>query len=90
MLYDCEQGTLSYYRDGTPLGVAFNGLNTVQEDLFPVMASCQTTEMTLEKRMQKYGSLQALCRMRIVRELSDKSDADKLGLPTFLKEFITN
>ena len=46
-----DQGTLSYYKDGHPLGIAFEGLDGIKDDLFPY-ATCMTgkMEMTLGKK----------------------------------------
>ncbi|XP_053203464.1 SPRY domain-containing SOCS box protein 3-like isoform X2 [Panonychus citri] len=39
LLYDSCQGTLTYYKDGVKLGVAFRGLNQVSSSLYPLVSS---------------------------------------------------
>ena len=48
LLYDSNMGTLTYYKDGISLGVAFSGLNKVQQPIYPAICSTAArTEMTL-------------------------------------------
>ena len=44
MLLDKQQGTLSYYIYGVPLGVAYSGLDLVNDELFPVMSASNGVE----------------------------------------------
>ena len=94
MFLDTKQGTLSYYRDGEPLGIAYRGLHHVKDELFPVMASNKGVEMTLVKRLRNYHSLQDHCRGIILKELShkrrSKPNIDLLPLPSMMKEFVND
>ena len=89
MLLDKQQGTLSYYIFGVPLGVAYSGLELVNDELFPVMSASNGVEMTLGRRLiRSYHSLQDRCRGAILRELLCKSDIDLLPLPSTVKQFL--
>ena len=90
MLLDKQQGTLSYYIDGVSLGVAYTGLEHVQDELFPLMASSHSVEMTLGRRLRNYHSLQDRCRATIMKELLHKSDIDLLPLPSRMKQFLND
>ena len=39
LYFDGVAGTLTYYKDGTCLGVAFTGLQDVTEPLYPIVCS---------------------------------------------------
>ena len=86
-----EQGTLSYYKDGHPLGIAFEGLDGVKDDLFPY-ATCMTgrIEMTLGKRTRIFHSLQERCRATIAKEISGSSATLRLPLPPKIKQDIND
>lgn len=59
MLYDGNLGTLSYYKDGVYLGVAFSGLNKLHEELYPMVCSTAAkTEMTLCNMRRDFINLQ--------------------------------
>ena len=58
MFFDRQQGTLSYYNDGELIGLAYRGLEHVKDDMFPVIASTNGIELTLDKRLRNYHNLQ--------------------------------
>lgn len=59
LLFDAGQGTLTYFKDGLCLGVAFTGLNAITEKLYPVVCSTAAkTEMTLANTRRDFFSLQ--------------------------------
>jgi SPRY domain-containing SOCS box protein 3 len=59
LLFDSREGTLTYYKDGISLGVAFTGLNLIKEDLYPMICSTAAkTEMTLTNMRREYYNLQ--------------------------------
>lgn len=59
LLFDAGQGTLTYFKDGHCLGVAFTGLQTIREKLYPVVCSTAAkTEMTLANMRRDFFSLQ--------------------------------
>ena len=89
LLFDWSKGTLTYFKDGVNLGVAFTGLNRVDEDLYPVVCSTAAkTEMTLGTTRRSFYNLQDRCRAEIVKVLQDENEADQLPLPNRIKEYI--
>lgn len=89
MLFDGNEGTLSFFKDGTNLGVAFSGLNEIEEELFPIVCSTAAkTEMTLGVRRRGYVSLQDRCRATILSKVKQNSDIDNLPLPRRIKTFL--
>lgn len=59
ILFDGIAGTLTYYKDGICLGVAFRGLNEVKEPLYPIICSTAAkTEMTLSFMKRDFVNLQ--------------------------------
>ncbi len=89
LLLDMEQGTLTYYKDGICLGIAFTGLDKVQEDLYPVVSSTAAkTEMTLGVTLRGYHDLQDRCRAAILKTVRHPYDLDNLPLPKRVKVFL--
>lgn len=90
LLYDGRQGTLTYYKDGRCLGVAFAGLNHVGEPLFPIVCSTAAkTEMTLGQLRRDYRDLQDRCRAVILRHVCDgQRGLESLDLPSRLKAYV--
>uniref|UniRef100_A0A5S6R4E4 SPRY domain-containing SOCS box protein 3 n=1 Tax=Trichuris muris TaxID=70415 RepID=A0A5S6R4E4_TRIMR len=83
LLYNGSNGTLSYYKDGRSLGVAFDGLNAVEEPLFPMISSTAArTEMTLNETKRTFWNLQDRCCWRLVQVLESIDQVDRLPLPT--------
>lgn len=72
-LYDGLQGTLSYYKDGICLGIAFHNLHLVEHDLYPTIASTAAkTEFMLTYAQREFCNLQERCRFVIRQSLSDR------------------
>ena len=89
LLFDWFQGTLSFYKDGMCLGVGFTGLNTLDEDLFPVVCSTAAkTEMGLGVTLRSFQSLQDRCRALVARQLTEENALDQLPLPNRMKGYI--
>ncbi|XP_002737573.1 SPRY domain-containing SOCS box protein 3-like [Saccoglossus kowalevskii] len=89
ILFDGVQGTLSYFKDGETLGVAFEGFKKIKEDIFPIISSTAAkTEMTLIRSRRSYTSLQDRCRAVIIAHVKDEKLLEKLYLPNRLIEFI--
>lgn len=58
LLYNTLRGELSYFMDGKNLGVAFCGLNDIEDDLYPVVGStAKSTRMRLIGSYCGYVSL---------------------------------
>lgn len=89
VLFDWYEGTLSFFKDGENLGVAFTGLNNVEETLYPIVCSTAAkTEMTLGIRRRGYHNLQDRCRVSILSRLKEENEIDNLPLPNTIKCFI--
>ncbi|ELU18874.1 hypothetical protein CAPTEDRAFT_133111 [Capitella teleta] len=86
VLYDAIQGTLTFYRDGVCLGIAFSGLHRVLGGLYPAVCSTAAkTEMTLGVTIRAFDSLEDRCRSAIARLLQQNDAIEKLPLPNRVK-----
>jgi len=89
VFFDGINGTLTFYKDGVNLGVAFKGLNTIEEPLYPVVCSTAAkTEMVLKNMRRDYESLQDRCRSEILKKIKDRADMEQLLIPDSLKEYL--
>jgi len=90
ILFDGIAGTLTYYKDGVNLGVAFTGLNIVTDPIYPIICSTAAkTEMALGVTKREFISIQDRCRAVILRHLNHEDEIEELELPRTLKRFIT-
>lgn len=90
ILFDGIAGTLTYYKDGKCLGVAFKGLNEIREPLYPIICSTAAkTEMTLVNMRRDFVNLQDRCRAVIVKRIASKSDLDELAVPPRIKNYLS-
>lgn len=89
ILFDWAKGTLSYFKDGESLGVAFTGLNRVNQELYPIVCSTAAkTEMTLGRRRRMYHNLQDRCRAAIMSKVKEEKQIDSLPLPNRMRSFL--
>lgn len=89
ILFDGIEGTITYYKDGKSLGVAFRGLNEVRENLYPIICSTAAkTEMTLAGMKRDFVNLQDRCRAVIVKRVSGRKDLEKLMVPPRIRSFL--
>ncbi|XP_023211194.1 SPRY domain-containing SOCS box protein 3-like isoform X1 [Centruroides sculpturatus] len=89
ILFDGRQGTLTYYKDGTCLGVAFTGLHLIQEELYPIVCSTAAkTEMSLGQMKREYTDLQDRCRSAVMSCLRNDNDVIQLKLPNRIKAYL--
>lgn len=89
ILFDGIAGTMTYYKDGKCLGVAFRGLQDVKEPLYPIICSTAAkTEITLCAMRRDFVNLQDRCRSVIVKQVSSKEDLDKLMIPSRIKNYL--
>lgn len=89
LLFDGFEGTLTYFINGKCLGVAFTGLEKIEEALYPMVASTAAkTKVTLVKSIREYTDLQDMCRSVIARSLACPSQLDTLHLPPNMKSYI--
>ncbi|XP_053472436.1 SPRY domain-containing SOCS box protein 3 isoform X3 [Ictalurus furcatus] len=90
VLLDCSAGTLTFYRNGENLGLAFSDLNHVSGALYPMVSSTTPeTELQLVIRSSRLASLQELCIHTITHCLSP-GHIHELPLPTALCRQICN
>lgn len=88
-LYDGSTGTLTFYKDGVSLGVAFSGLHRLAEPLYPTVSSTAAkTEFTFLYAKREYANLQERCRTVIRRQLSSERAIRSLPLPGRLLSFL--
>ena len=81
VLLDMNAGKLSYFKDGSFLGTAFQGLLDIDSELYPMIASTASeSEMQLGIRGSKFVTLEDLCK-HTVRRYVDYKNIDKLCLP---------
>ncbi|XP_031623310.1 SPRY domain-containing SOCS box protein 3-like [Contarinia nasturtii] len=89
--FDGLNGTLTYYKDGRCLGVAFRGLNKVEKPLYPIIISTAAkTEMVVSETRRDFPSLQDRCRAEILKHIKQKSELDKLELPTVIVSYLSS
>ena len=93
LYFDGVAGTLTYFKDGVDLGVAFTGLHKVAEPLYPMICSTAAkTEMSLGVMKREFQSLQDMCRAATLQQLSHEEQIDRqidqLPLPKALKVFV--
>ena len=86
------EGTISFSKNGKNLGVAFSGLNNLDQQLFPLISSTATeTELAVGKRTCRYMSLQELCYLTIAKSMKHKYQAvNRLPLPRVMQNCVTD
>jgi len=90
LLFDGIKGTLSYFKDGVSLGVAFRDLHLVKDELHPIVCSTAAkTEMSLGIARREFISLQDRCRTVILNYIKEEGDIKKLNLPNPIKMYLT-
>lgn len=90
LLFDGVNGTLTYYKDGRCLGIAFRGLNEIQEPLYPIVTSTAAkTEMTLAEARRDFVNLQDRCRAEILKRVKTTEQVKQLGLPFLMTRYLT-
>ncbi|XP_053203457.1 SPRY domain-containing SOCS box protein 3-like isoform X1 [Panonychus citri] len=93
LLYDSCQGTLTYYKDGVKLGVAFRGLNQVSSSLYPLVSStaAKTVMILCNLKVAYYCStLKERCRYVILKNLTRSQDIEQLPLPFKLRDYLNH
>lgn len=87
LLFDGVKGTLSYYKDGQDLGVAFTGINRITERIYPLVSSTSAkTEMVVSNRRRCYHSLKDRCQRALLPMLPSLDMIDSLPIPNSSKE----
>ncbi|XP_072044124.1 SPRY domain-containing SOCS box protein 3-like isoform X2 [Amphiura filiformis] len=88
MLLNLYTGTLTFFKNGVNLGVAFRDLHKVGEELYPMSSSTAAeTEVELGIRSSRKLKLQDKCLSTILRNVSRQDDGaiDVLPLPKKMK-----
>jgi len=76
--FDGLAGTLTYYKDGVSLGIAFIDLQNVTEQLYPIVCSTAAkTEMSLGLLKQDFQNLQDRCRASILSQLTCEEEIER-------------
>lgn len=89
LLFDGISGTLTYYKDGRCLGIAFRGLNEIQEPLYPIVTSTAAkTEMTLAEARRDFVNLQDRCRAEILKRVKTTEQINQLELPFQMTRYL--
>ncbi|EDX15350.1 SPRY domain-containing SOCS box protein 3 [Drosophila simulans] len=90
VLFDGIEGTLTFYKDGKCLGVAFRGLDQIDEPLYPIVCSTAAkTEMTLKCTRREFVNLQDRCRAVIMRRVRSAAQLEKLKLPLPIADYLS-
>ena len=100
VLFDGINDTVTFYRDGRCLGVAFRDVMKAKHTrddehhrlIYPMASSTSAqTEMLLCCQLRNYTSLQDRCRSVIAHSIDySVNSIEKLPLPQMLKQFIRN
>lgn len=89
LLFDGVYGTLTYFKDGVNLGVAFRGLQFVGEHLYPMISSTSAkTMMTLQNTEQEFVSLQDRCKAVVLENVKPINKIQHLQLPFKIQEYL--
>jgi len=82
-------GTLTFFKNGVNLGVAFTGLNRTHSQLYPMISSTSSgTELRVGVRTCRYLSLQEKCFSAIRHSIRDVNSVNDLPLPNIMKDRI--
>ncbi|XP_045606689.1 SPRY domain-containing SOCS box protein 3 [Procambarus clarkii] len=89
VLFDGVQGTLGFYKDTRWLGIAFTGLDTITEPLYPVIASTAAkTKLTLGATKRGWTGLQDRARHALLSALPQPQLLYTLPLPPALRHYL--
>ena len=87
--FDGAQGTISFSVNGNCPKVAFEGLDAVKKDIFPIVASTiYKSELFLLKQRCDYPSLSDRCRSVITQRIIHPSQTRTLGLPRTVESYV--
>lgn len=72
LLFNTMRGELSFFLNGNNLGVAFSNLNTISDELYPVIGStAKRTRMRLSASYYGYVTLRQLSCFTIIKHAKD-------------------
>lgn len=88
LLFDGVYGTLTYFKDGVNLGIAFCDLHKVTEPLYPIISSTSMrSTMTLCRTQQEFVCLRDRCKAVIVQNWKAE-DVFSLNLPFKIQNYL--
>lgn len=88
-LYNGVDGTLTFFKDGQSLGVAFTGLHLVSEPLYPTVSSTAAkTEFCFLLAQREFSNLQERCRQVIRSNIRSEQAIQSLELPDRLVRYV--
>ncbi|RWS25997.1 SPRY domain-containing SOCS box protein 3-like protein [Leptotrombidium deliense] len=89
LLFDALRGTLTFFKDGVCLGVAFTGLNKVKQKLYPMVSSTAAkTEVVVCNTRRDFCNLQERCKEVIISHFKDRTNISKLHVPPRIEAFL--
>lgn len=88
LFFDGNYGTLTYFKDGVNLGVAFRGLNEIREPLYPIVSSTsRMCVMTVKKMENEFVKLQDRCKVVILKTIQNALIRN-LNLPFGIRKYL--
>ncbi|KAK7576323.1 hypothetical protein V9T40_012609 [Parthenolecanium corni] len=88
ILFDGIYGTLTFFKDGENLGMAFQDLDKVNEPLYPIVSSTSMrSRMTLKRMEYEFVSLQDQCKAIILKNLHHQG-IQYLNLPFGIRRYL--
>ena len=89
ILFDGVNGTLTFFKDGVNLGIAFRGIVEPNQSLYPMICSTAAkTIMRVQNQRRCNLTLQDLCRDSILKHLSEPGDVLKLKISPRLRQYV--
>lgn len=88
LLFDGVYGTLTYFKDGVNLGIAFRDLDKVKQPLYPIISSTSMRSMmTLRRTEDEFVSLQDRCKA-IILQSWEAGSVQSLNLPYKIQKYL--
>lgn len=90
LLFNGLAGTLTYYKDGVRLNVAFHGLDKIKEDLYPIIcSSTPEAEFKVHNMRRRFPNLEFRCSIEVIKNFDKRFDLLDLELPEKIKTNLT-
>lgn len=88
LLFDGIYGTLTYFKDGINLGIAFWELNKVKEPLYPIVSSTYGGSIMVLRKMEfEFISLQDRCKSIII-ETFQLENIKNSSIPITIQKYL--
>jgi SPRY domain-containing SOCS box protein 3 len=82
-------GTITFYKDGKSLGVAFKAIETAGKEFYPVICSTAiNTELEVGIQTCRYSSLHEKCCLVVAQSVDMTRNIKYLPLPNLLKSHL--